>query len=505
MIEVVGDEILIDPPLPESKELGARWRASDKKFVLSATRMNAIMARDALPDAPDVTTRLSRSWRALDDASGTLFGYQRDVAGRLATEPHGQIVVLSPGLGKTAVAVRAADKLVPDDQVVVIAPASLLYTWKREIEKWQTVPGTVTIDPSLDDYSSRWLVTSWDKASRIPWGKGWPLWILDESVLVKSHTSKRFKSMKKLRGGIDRVWLLSGNPVTRYADDLWSQLHLVWPKAFPSYWRFADRYCITEDNPWAPHARTIVGTRRSRDVMEENSDLVIVVNQEEVLELPEYLFESVETPLAGKQAEAYRAMRDEFVAELGDGSQLVADNEIEKLVHLQQIASYWDGESAKHDALIELLPSYEPPHLVWTHWREGARALHERLQSTHLRVQHVSGEMKRKERDYFLEAFKDGHLDALVLSLGVGKFGHTFTNARSIHWIDKTWNADDYFQGLHRVRRIGLGHRPVSTTYRAPGTTDELVELNLEGKLPGISRITRANLKALLLGLGKEA
>ena len=80
------------------------------------------------------------------------------------------------------------------------------------------------------------------------------------------------------------MWLLSGNPVTRYADDLWSQLHLVWPKAFPSYWRFAKRYCVVEETPWGDK---VVATRRTRDVMEENSDLVVVTNQEEVLELPE--------------------------------------------------------------------------------------------------------------------------------------------------------------------------------------------------------------------------
>jgi hypothetical protein len=75
---------------------------------------------------------------------------------------------------------------------------------------------------------------------------------------------------------------------------------------------------------------------------------------------------------------------------------------------------------------------------------------------------------------------------------------------RTIIYVDKTWNADDYFQSLHRVRRIGLEHRPVVVTLRAPGTVDELVEENLEGKLGGISRITRSSLRELLLGLGRE-
>lgn len=102
-----------------------------------------------------------------------------------------------------------------------------------------------------------------------------------------------------------------------------------------------------------------------------------------------------------------------------------------------------------------------------------------------------------------LEEFKAGDYDALILSIGVGKFGHTFTNVKTIFYIDKTWNADDYFQSLHRVRRIGLKHRPVVVTLRAPGTVDELVEDNLTGKLGGISRLTKSNLRDLLKGLGK--
>ncbi len=508
MIRLEGDEIVIDPPLPEAKELGARWVEKRGVFVLPATRMNALSVRDAIPDAPDLTGALRPSWRPLSDRSRRLFGYQRDAAGRLAATPHGQVVVLSPGLGKSAVAVVAADKVVPpDEKVLIIAPASLLETWRREIEAWQSGDGGVYVVHGEPEWEiaadARWVVASWDKLARDPdiFGSGWPVLILDESVMAKSRQAKRRKAALKVRRGSDRVWLLSGNPTTKYADDMWAQLNIVWPKAFPSYWRFARRYCVIEETPWGDK---VVGTKRTRNVMEDNADLVIVVNQEDVLDLPEYLFEAVDVSLEGKQLKAYRSMEDEFVASLGDGSEVVAENEVARLQKLQQIASWWDGKSAKHDALIDLLPSFEGPHLIWTHWREGAEALWTRLVDAGYAAAWVSGQDSRKEKDQTLEDFKRGLVDVLVLSIGVGKFGHTFTNVKTIHYVDKTWNADDYFQSLRRVRRIGLTHRPVVVTYRAPGTADELVELNLEGKLTPISKMTRSDLKELLRGLGKE-
>lgn len=503
-VSLDGDLIVVRGLFHERKEVGARWDAKRDAWTIPATRMNASMVRDAIPNAPDLRGRLGASWTPVPD--GDLFDYQRDAVGRLVASPHGQLVVLSPGLGKTAVAVRAADRVVHNDKIVVVAPASLLRTWEREIRRWALRPGPVYIARGRWDYDeaerARWIVASWDKATldHDVFGRGWPLLILDESVMVKSHTSKRFKAMKKIRGGFDRVWELSGNPTTRHADDLWAQLHLIWPRAYSSYWRFAERYCVVEETPWA---RKVVATRRRRDALKENDDLVLVVNQEEVLDLPEYLFEVVDVDLAPRQEKAYRSMARDFVTELADGTELVAQSEVARLGRLQQITSWWDGESAKHDALIDLLPSYEGPHLIWTHWVDGGRDLYSRLVPM-MSVGLVNGETPPRDRDRILEDFRAGQLDALVLSIGVGKFGHTFTNAKTVWYVDKTWNADDYFQSLRRVRRIGLTHRPVVVTLRAPGTTDELVEDNLEGKLKPISQMTRSDLAELMRGLGRD-
>jgi SNF2 family DNA or RNA helicase len=506
---IAGDEILLGPEYKaEAKELGARFDKSRGVHVLPASVANARAIYDAIPDLGDLSGALMTPHGRLTDAR--LYDYQQEAAGRLVAAYRSQMLVMSPGLGKTAVAVRAADEVVEkNEQIVVVAPSSLLDTWAREIKKWSVTYGEVYVVRGKLDFQqaalARWIVVSWDKAvnEAASWGKGWPLWILDESVLMKSHTSKRFKVMRKLRPHIRKVWLLTGSPTTKYADDLWTQLHMLWPKAYPSYWRFAERYCVLDDNVWSPHTKVILGTRRGRDALEDSRDLVHVVNQEDVLDLPEYLFETVDVRLRQKQAEAYRTMAEDFIAKLGSGDEVVADNVISQLQKLQQITSWWDGRSGKHDALIDLLPTYEGPHLVWTHWREGAEALWTRLIDAGYSAAWVSGSDTQKVKDSTLEDYKKGLIDVLILSIGVGKFGHTFTNTKTVHYIDKTWNADDYFQSLRRVRRIGLEHRPVVVSYRAPGTADELVELNLEGKLPSISRMTRSNLTELLRGLGK--
>lgn len=489
------------------KALGASWVQSQAAWKLPATVANALAVSRIEDGAPDLSAALMPSWRPVEH--DRLYDYQRDAAGKLLAAPHGQIVVLSPGLGKTAVSVVAADRLVPErEQVVVVCPAPLTRTWTREIALWGEVPGDTYIMEGRVDYDyalrARWIVVSWDKAVRerelfTPQAsRKWPLWVLDESVLVKSRRSQRFKHLAKLRSGVDRVWLLSGSPTTRHADDLWTQLSLVYPRAFRSYWRFAERYCYVEETPWA---KVVTGTRPDRDAMAEHPDLVTVVNQEDVLDLPEYLFETVDVTLTPAQRREYDSMARDFIAELR-GEQVIAENELAKLQQLQRITSWWET-SAKHDALIELLPGYEGPHLVWTHWRDGARALWERLIAEGYAAAWVSGSDSARNRDQTIEDYKKGLVDVLVMSMGVGKFGHTLTNSRTVWYVDKTWSADDYFQSLHRVRRIGLGHSPVVVSLIAAGTVDQLVQDNLEGKMGSISRLTQSDLRMLLQGLGR--
>lgn len=503
MIRLDGDDFLIDhyPGDRELKAVGARWNKKADAWRLPASAMNRIVLHEL--DLEGIPDALPLPLMAFDD--DRLFDYQLDAVSRLVAAKHGMLLALSPGLGKTAVSIKAADFTVtPKDRIVVVAPASLLPTWRREIEKWSDDPRTYILEGQLDfdkAMDTRWIILSWDKMARdkIDWGNGWPLWILDESVLVKSRTSKRYKTLSKLRRSIETVWHLSGSPMTRFTDDLWSQFNLLWPNAFPSYWRFTERYCTVEDTPWA---RSVTGNRRTMDVARDNEDIMLVVNQEEVLDLPEYLFEPpIEVTLTKPQQAHYDEMTSTFITDL-HGEEVVAVNEAVKMMQLQRIASQWDGHSAKLDTLVQVIQNYPAPYLIWTHWKETAKAVGEALNDMGIETATVTGDSGNKELS--LQRFKDGMYEALVLSLGVGKFGHTFTNVKTIISFDRNFNADDYFQSMHRVRRIGLKHSPIVLPFVAAGTVDELtLGDNLEAKLAGIAKLTRADLASLLKGLGR--
>lgn len=530
----IGDDgflrIVPDPGqrLIEVKEaMGATWDEEYGAWKAPALRFNLLQAMEMAPDAT-VTPAARRLTIGYGFKQGKLhfwhpsipklYPYQRTAVGYLVDNPHGSLMCLSPGLGKTAVAIVAAQEL-RAGRVLIVAPASLLLTWQREVLKWG-VHSNVSVAHGSPPAERGWVVTTYEMVVRhFDWFSGamWDLLILDESVLVKNRTTQRFKAMDALRKRVGKVWMLSGSPTTRYADDLWTQMHLAYPAAFRSYWRFAERYCVFADNIWSKTGREIVGTRAALDPAVELADLMLVMNQEDVLpELPEYLFEVVDLELLKKQKESYRTMLTAFLMDLQDGTTLEASTKLSQLVRLQQITSglgnfaevgvkdaSWVA-SAKNNAVIELLVNgtYQTPAIVWTQFKGNAGALTASLRAHEINAKWISGDSSTATRDAMFEEYKAGLYDVLVLSLGVGKFGHTLTNTRTVFYLDKTWNADDYFQSLRRVRRIGLTHRPVIVSLHCSGTVDDMVELNLAGKMPSIAKVTNSQLRELLRGLG---
>lgn len=351
----------------------------------------------------------------------------------------------------------------------------------------------------------------------------WDLIIVDESILFKNRKAVKVEVVQSLAKYSHNVWLLSGSPTAKYRDDLYPQLRTIMPRAFTSYWRFAEHFCIVDHGGWG---WTIEGDRPGVDIHTELKDFMFVRDQKDVLpDLPEYIFRPIEVALTPDQAKAHQMMTDQWVAALEDeieGDEVEAPNRLAQMTRLQQITSNlvnlsneekeYPNKSAKEDLLVDLIENDEVefPLLVWVNYVPTGQSYKERLSSKFkdLSVEFVHGDAttaKRKDaRDETLQRFKDGDLDVLILQFEVGKFGHTFTKTRTVYYGDRSWNSDSIVQSLRRVRRIGLTHSPILIIPRASGTIDDLIELVLEGKLQSIAKVSQADLVELLRSLGKD-
>jgi len=435
-----------------------------------------------------------------------LYDFQQDAVRFLCrSQLRGSMLCLSPGLGKTAVAIVAAQGL-HLEKILVVAPLTLLRTWKREIKAWGGEDAFLVHGIPLDlDLDHRWVVTNYDSVSRHSeaFYRERDLVIIDESILVKSRGAKRTKALRSVTTKAEKVWALSGSPTSRYLDDLFSQFQILLPKAFTSYWRFSEEYCYVLRDQWG---WSVTGSRQNINMQKEFEDIMFVRSMKDVIDLPEELQETIELDLLPGQRVVYDQILREFKTALACGKILDVPNRMAQLVRLQQVTSGLrsldlsaDDISSKFDAIEELLEvgRAEPPVLIWTHWIETGKALIERLQR-HWKVARISSSTSTEERQAIIDAFQSEKLQVLIFSIGTGKYGLTLTRANSIIYCDRSWDADAVFQSSFRVRRIGLNHSPVVISLQCPGTVDDLVTENLAGKLQDIARLTNTDLLSLL-------
>lgn len=554
-------------PSPELKEWGGvRWDGSKQAWrVPRLTRMaRKIMEYDE--DAKvsvDVKNLAAGEWEQRDtqvaqgqveqfglpEAYQLLYPFQQQSVIALTTRPyHGKMLILSPGLGKTPTSIIGCDVLARFKEIslprfLVVAPLSLTFNWMREIETWSENQDSVRVHGKDGVGTATWTVTNPEslfERARATEGAPmratgqldpifdleWDAIILDESILYKNRKSKRSQIVRSLSSKGDQVWELSGAPITHDNSDLWQQLQIAEPDYFPAFWKFANEFCVVQRTTWSQGE--IVGSRHGVELRQEYPELLFVRNQEEVFEdLPSVIFQDVELPLSRRQKKAHDDLMAVWFHELETNrdSRIDVTAVIAQLQRLQQVTSNlknletagkrWPDESTKADAICDFLETdAQYPMLIWSWHRPGAQALLDRIQKKAKskksefygrRVELVQGKVKNV--DAIIEDFKAGEVDVLILSIGVGKYGHTLANVRDVIYLDRTWDSDAMFQSLHRYagargRIAGFEHNPRVRILRCRGTVDDFVEMNLAGKLPDMAKITGADLLKILRSLG---
>lgn len=546
---------------------GARWDGKHQAWRIPKLARNvakiqafdpdAKLTRDVIRIGKDETWNipLSEARARLEDAlewhphAQDLYDYQIQAVAAMILRPyHGKMMVLSPGLGKTPTSIVAADisaymRNIEAPKFQVTAPLSLTWNWFREIEKWSAFPDVTRVHGKRGIAESSWTVCNPESlferkrategAPMRATGQLDPLWdlpwvvsILDESILYKNRKSKRAAIVKTLGRAADEVWMLSGAPITHDNSDLWMQLNIGEPDYFPAFWKFANEFCIVERTSWSQGE--IVGSRHGVSLRKEYPELLFVRNQEEVFDdLPSVIYQDIELPLTRRQKKAHDDIMDQWFHELeyNADSRVDVAAVIAQLTRLQQVTSnlknlettgkHWPDESTKADTVEEILETDAMfPMLIWTWHRPGAHALRDRLEklSKKKSSEFYGKKMEmvlggNKKADTIIESYKNGEIDVLIMSIGVGKYGHTLANSRDVIYFDRTWDSDAMFQSLHRYagargRLAGYEHNPRVRILRCRGTVDDFVEMNLAGKLPDMAKITGADLIKILRSLG---
>ena len=151
-------------------------------------------------------------------------------------------LMLECGLGKTITTLTAVSDLIYDyfeiSKVLIIAPMRVALTvWKQECDKWEQLKylrcsiavGSVSErEKALQSDADIYIINR----ENVEWlVKNYPfdfdMVVVDELSSFKSHRSKRFRALRKVRPKFDRIVGLTGTPAPNGLMDLWAEINLI--------------------------------------------------------------------------------------------------------------------------------------------------------------------------------------------------------------------------------------------------------------------------------------
>jgi len=442
----------------------------------------------ALTTAATVCLPVERPPESLE---ARLYPYQQtgfEWLSRIADEGLGCILGDEMGLGKTVqvIALLLREKGLRQMPSLVIAPATLLENWRREIARFapslsinihrgQSRSGFPKILRAFDV-----VVTSYDTAMRdvsILEMIKWNVIVLDEAQAIKTPDAQRTVTIKTLPRRISVA--VSGTPVENRLRDLWSLIDFAVPGFLGSLPEFEKRYAdnVIDAAALEPLVTPLILRRLVADVASD---------------LPERIDIPQPVELSDQSAERYDALRAQIAAEYGPGATLVALTKLRMYcAHpcLVDDAATTDPllNSTKYARLLEILDEIfagGEKVLIFTSYTRMADILLTDIKSRYsVPCDVIDGRTPVVDRQPTVDRF--GQVTtaaALILNPKAAGTGLNITAANHVIHYNLEWNPAIEDQATARAYRRGQT-RPV-TVHRLfhPGTVEEVIDQRTQRK-----------------------
>ena len=416
------------------------------------------------------------------DWAGELMPFQQDGV-RALLEMDRLLLADDMGLGKTVQAVAALRILAARDKAgpaLVLAPASVLDQWRRELAKWAPELSAIVVRGSADDRAWQWRArkdvtlvgyeTLRSDAGRIralrPPGEVWSAVVADEAQRIKNRndTSQAVKSLSRTRS-----WALTGTPVENHEDELASIMEFV------------------DYRKDAPPARYRPGPA----LLKRHRELQLRRRKGDVLaDLPPKLETKLTVGLRPDQRRSYDIAEREGIVYLRSlGANVTVQHILELITRLKQICNFdpKTGSSSKMDDIKDKLQEISArgnKALVFSQYANdisGVGAAVRHLQEFDPLA--LTGEIPVEERFSIVERFRtaDRH-KAMVISLRAGGVGLNLQEASYVFHLDRWWNPAVERQAEDRAHRIGQTAKLNVIKYICADTLEERIDRILEEK-----------------------
>lgn len=264
--------------------------------------------------------------------------------------------------------------------------------------------------------------------------------MLDESSIIQNRTSKRSKAILKI--DTDNVILLSGTPTGGRYERLWSQIKLLgWSISEELFYKqYVDFYWDTEEG--FPR-RVIVGYKnvdRLKEKLREHG--CHFLKTEEVLTLPEQVFQEIRVPVSKE----YKKFEKSRIVEV-DGEQLIGDTSLTFDLYKRMLCGAFNKDKLK--AFEDLLESTDDRVIVFYNFERELHAIEDVCIKLDKPVSIVNGRTKD------LSCYEEYENSVTLIQYQAGSMGLNLQKSNKIIYFVPTTTSELFEQSKKRTHRIG--------------------------------------------------
>jgi SWI/SNF-related matrix-associated actin-dependent regulator 1 of chromatin subfamily A len=361
------------------------------------------------------------------------------------------------GLGKTTSTIIAALET-GAKKILIICPASLKINWQREIENYTDRPTSIIEGKKWED--GDFVIINYDiiknfhdekvkKESTILNSK-FDLVIIDEAHYIQNKQAQRTKLINDFVSRVDRLWLLTGTPITSRPINYYNLLNLINSPVAENWMAYVKRYCngfqfrAGKRKVW-----NVSGASNLEELRDRTKPQVLRRLKENVLDLPDKIITPVYLRLRSRQYEELMGDYYDWYDKSGEADSLTL--QFTKLTQVRQCIAQEKVSSTIE--ICENIIEQDKKVIVFTNFTKTLEMILEHFGKKAVRL---DGSMSQRERQESVDKFQnDDTIKVFVGNIKAAGTGITLTSGEAVVMNDLSFLPSDHSQAEDRAYRYG--------------------------------------------------
>jgi SWI/SNF-related matrix-associated actin-dependent regulator 1 of chromatin subfamily A len=364
------------------------------------------------------------------------------------------------GLGKTTATIVAALET-KAKKILIVCPASLKINWQREIANYTDRPVYIAESKNFSlehdfvivnyDILRNFYDTGKEKENSLIYQFNPDLIIIDEAHYIQNGQAQRTKLVNSFSKRAERLWLLTGTPMTSRPMNYFNLLSLIESPVAQNWMAYAIRYCqgyqfkAGNRKVW-----NVTGASNLEELRDRTSRQVLRRLKTDVLDLPDKIITPVYLRLKSKHYEGLMGEYYDWYDNKKEESNSLTV-QFSKLMKVRQVIA--EEKISNTIELAQNILDQDKKVIIFTNFTDTLNKIADHFGKQAVRL---DGSTSKPQRQYAVDQFQENEkVKVFVGNLKAAGVGLTLTAGEAVIMNDLSFVPSDHSQAEDRAYRYG--------------------------------------------------